>query len=240
MPRRLTCPTCGVTLTVSDAAPARLTCPKCLGRIDNPSAGKVLPAPPLRVIPVDEETRFDSKVSIAMIVLVTALVVVGSLIMLSTLDAPGFTLVVLALVLAVGGAAVARVALRGGPAPAPAPATSPYDSQAPGSPPVLHYASHRAQREPARLGAFALGFFAALGICAAGFLALAATVDLKPKSLHPLLLTGVIVGVAGGFILNGVVARRIGGRGYGAGTITGMILGLMALAPCGLCYLMTF
>jgi hypothetical protein len=239
MPARLKCPTCGVTLTVSDAAPARLTCPKCLGRVENPSAGKSLPAPPMRVIPIDQETQFDAKVSIAMIILVTALVVVGCLIMLSTLDAPGLTVVVLTLVLAVGAAAVARVALRGGPKSVAVPGPSPYESQAPGSSRTLHYSSIRPE-ESARIGPFAGGFFAALGVCAAGFIALLATIELEPKVLHPLVLVVVIVGVAGMSIVNGIVARKPGFKGYGAGAITGMVLGLMALGPCGLCYLMTF
>src|SRR5262245_66117412 len=102
MPSRVICPSCGQRLTVSDAAPARLTCPKCLGKINNPSAGTVRSAPPMRVIPIDQETQFDAKVSIALIILVTALVAVGSLIMVSTLEMPGLTMVVLALVLAVG------------------------------------------------------------------------------------------------------------------------------------------
>src|SRR5215471_18300370 len=78
MPVRLKCPSCGVFLTVSDAAPAVLTCPKCLAKIRNDAAHQVpMPLAPLRVLPLDEQVARDSKFSVSVAIPVAVMVVIG-------------------------------------------------------------------------------------------------------------------------------------------------------------------
>ncbi|HEY7090004.1 MAG TPA: hypothetical protein VH518_18040, partial [Tepidisphaeraceae bacterium] len=98
MPVRLKCPSCGVFLTVSDAAPAMLTCPKCLAKIRNDAAHQVpMPLAPLRVLPLDEQVARDSKfsASVAIPVVVMVIIGVGLLVIGGSGHATGFSAVMI-------------------------------------------------------------------------------------------------------------------------------------------------
>src|SRR5262245_32310015 len=98
MPVRLKCPSCGVFLTVSDAAPAVLTCPKCLAKVRNDAAHQVpMPVAPLRVLPLDDQVRRDSKfsASVAIPVVVMVLIGVGLLVIGGSAPATGFSVVMI-------------------------------------------------------------------------------------------------------------------------------------------------
>src|SRR4051794_14753804 len=55
---QITCPSCGQSLTVSDAAPSQLTCPRCLAKLINP--GAMTAGAARAVIPVEVEASRDA------------------------------------------------------------------------------------------------------------------------------------------------------------------------------------
>ena len=113
MSARLTCPSCHVSLTVSDRAPARLTCPRCLAPIQNP----VPPALPMRVIPVEEETDHDFALSGWTIVLILVFAGIGITAFATQSHFGGLALSVVAGMLIVGGYGVFQIARHHGPVP---------------------------------------------------------------------------------------------------------------------------
>jgi hypothetical protein len=243
----VTCPGCGRSLTVSDAAPMRLTCPRCLTKIDRPASTSATANKPMHVLPLDEQARRDSKLGSTALVPLGAVVAIGLFLALSSANLPflGAIVAVLVLVAAVL-LAIAQTANREIKKTPPGPRTSyplpPPMPQGTG-PNVIDYRRPRpggGRGHPgSSLGAFAAGFFVSIGVCAACFFLLAATAGSgnSGQSLHSLYLALVVIVV----ITNAVLGGTIGGRwpGFGAGTAAGMGLGMLALAPCGLCYLMT-
>jgi len=104
----------------------------------------------------------------------------------------------------------------------------------------LPYAQYRRGPPPEPTNPFAAvgGFFAALGVCAAGFFTLGFTVDAY-KGMHGLILLGVVTFVLLFAFSTPGLSNRPKWRGYGRGVMIGMCLGLLALAPCAFCYTMT-
>lgn len=84
-------------------------------------------------------------------------------------------------------------------------------------------------------GPFALGFFAAVGVCAGSFVLLGSTYDVT-QALRVLTFTGVVAALAGLFVLRGVLQSRFGFSGFGRGMFVGLMLGGIALGPCAGCY----
>jgi FtsH-binding integral membrane protein len=103
-------------------------------------------------------------------------------------------------------------------------------------------------REPSNPLAAAGGFFSAIGMCAAGFVILAATsgftgsrggssATARGERTFFLLF---VVAIAVGYMMGApVLSRRKGWKGFGTGAIIGLSLGMLALGPCAFCYLIT-
>jgi hypothetical protein len=242
MPARLFCPSCGRALTVSDNAPAKLTCPNCLGALHNPMAGQVRPLP---VIPVDQEASADASATTRAFFALIALLGIGIVMTLVTSGSGSSGLFVVLIggsligLIVVGLIATTRRARQRATPPPPVDFPPPQPL-APGQPPLLPYSQYRPGPPPPPTNPLAAvgGFFAAIGVCAAGFFALAATVN-GYKGSHGLILLGVVTFVLLFTFSTPGLAHRPKWRGYGRGVMIGMCLGLLALGPCAFCYTMT-
>ena len=109
----------------------------------------------------------------------------------------------------------------------------------PREPPVLPYRAPRLDTPPQRpgssIGPFVIGFFAALGVCAGGFLLLGYTFEVS-QALRWLNFLVVCAAVIGLFVVRYPLQQRFGFSGFGRGVTVGVILGMMALGPCAGCY----
>ena len=231
MPVTLICPSCCTQLTVSDHAPATLTCPNCLWRVNNPHAGAT--PPPLPVIPVEQQVHFDTRgATIAAIIF--ALLLLFAVGRLFFGGGPAISIVFAALFAVVIGALAVILFRQPAPAPAPPVHVAIDDTESR----VLSYRSP-AHEQHTSAGAFVGGFFAALGLCGLGVLILGSTVEGVPDNAHGPILISVIAGVIAYIFICIPLAARPGWRGFGRGTLIGMILGMLALGPCAFCYTMT-
>jgi hypothetical protein len=98
----LTCPTCGVHLTVGPNAPRTLFCPRCCGRVENPAG--VLPGQvPRPVIPLEDQTRGDQGATTVTVVVSAVLLLFGCVL---AFIGPVFRPALLFLVLLVAGLVV--------------------------------------------------------------------------------------------------------------------------------------
>lgn len=73
----LTCPGCSCRLTVSSNAPATVTCPNCLSSMANPSKGDEIE--PIPVIPVEQASSSDRKVTTILLAFVGIMTFAGAL-----------------------------------------------------------------------------------------------------------------------------------------------------------------
>lgn len=73
----LTCPGCGYRFTVSSSAPMRITCPNCLTSMTNPSKGDEIEPQP--VIPVEQVSSSDRKVTTILLAFVGIMAFAGAL-----------------------------------------------------------------------------------------------------------------------------------------------------------------
>lgn len=112
----------------------------------------------------------------------------------------------------------------------------------PAVPPIVGYRPVAADHEERRAtvwvsswAPFALGFFAALGVCAGSFMLLGYTFDAE-QVVRVFTLAGVIAAIAGLFVLRRVLQQRFGFSGFGRGLFVGLMLGGLALGPCAGCY----
>jgi ribosomal protein S27E len=251
MSNRLECPSCGQTLTVSDAAPSQLTCPKCLAKLINP--GAMSGGAARAVIPVEVETSRDNVAAKIGMAVFLVLLACGALIGLAqsgsrAIAEPALHAVVLAVLAGVVWAGIRMVRSR---APVgesmetlrePSPVARDVSTPPPLPPMaggVLDYQDREHFRQQRfSVGAFIGGFFAALVVCAAGMVTLAFTYDPVPKTMHPLVVLGLGAGV-GAFIFfcATIGKRRPTWRGFGRGATIGLVLGMLALGPCALCYM---
>jgi hypothetical protein len=233
---------------VSDAAPRQLTCPRCLARIDRGEAATN--EPPRRVIPLDAQVRRDTKLAWVPLVLLVALVGVGIVLASRGHGGAGAGMIIIFVVLcALPGMVVMSIArARRRRAMLQSPPAIPKDAARVELPfgtsvtsKVLDYNRPRPGSGPGHpgssLAAFASGFFLALLVCAGGFFLLAASASGSAKSGNALYLGLVVVAVIGTCIAGGFIGARW--AGFGVGVATGIGLGMIALLPCGLCYIMT-
>jgi hypothetical protein len=239
---RVQCSACGTTLTVAETAPKVLTCPRCLARIERPGA-VISQYPPLRALPLDEESEGDSKLAVPIIVLLVFFVVVGLAVSAIPFP-PGLKMIALLFLLLFAGITWAFATtgpkathVRAETAVVPPPLET-AESVA-----TLDYSSLRRRVQPdsarTHTGWFVMGFFGALGVCAGGFAVLAATVDNRRNGLGGFYLLAVFAGVAAVIVSAGIINRNPRRRGILPGVILGTILGMVALGPCAFCYLMT-
>jgi hypothetical protein len=245
---RITCPQCGTQLTVTEQAPPQVTCPRCLAALTNP-ASPLSGARPVPVIPLDEQVGRDEKAVNWMVYGMVALLLVAVALTLARGNGVGGVFVMI-MVVALAAVIVTNALRRRANSPEGAPPTRSIDPSVPvdpNVPPTLAYSGARYDRHGrgalATAGAVAGGFFSALGVCAAGFLILAYTADMKGGSTrqthdtHTLILGGVVMLVIGFLVATVFVSRRW--RGFGPGAAAGLCLGLLALGPCAACYLLT-
>ena len=110
------------------------------------------------------------------------------------------------------------------------------------TPVLLDYSSiHRGDNEPVktwRWGAATSGFFAAIGICAAGFFILAETIQ-STSGVGLAYLATIGASIVVFCIMAARLNKRSGMYGFGQGAALGMVLGMLALGPCAFCYLIT-
>jgi hypothetical protein len=182
MPVRVTCSSCGTSLTVADSAPTTLTCPRCLAKIQRPAAimAHTPPPLPLRALPLDEEAESDTKLALPVIVLISIFVVFGLCIMIVSfpqaqwqlISVAAATLVILGLMAWVFRGPKSTVEGKQVPAGQSPMAAPPIPDL--GQPLVLNYRP-AFDRPPTRAGWFVGGFFIAIGVCAGGFVLLGMT-----------------------------------------------------------------
>jgi hypothetical protein len=241
MPTQLMCPRCRTKLTASDQAPRLLTCPRCLAQLINPyAADPSNPKAPRPVIPLEQQVSRDQSLARGGLIAILVLLAVGGLVMINQMHL-GAVGTILILVLLTGAAAgLVMVGLRSkSEANALASVTK---SLAPAPPPIPGAIGYRSAHDEGdgRTGLrFAGGFFTSIGICAACFILLGATVSFEPKAAHVIFLGIVLAAVVGLIVLTTSVRRNPSWSGFGPGVTVGLVLGMMALGPCGFCYLMT-
>jgi hypothetical protein len=210
---QLLCPHCQTKLTVSDRAQQRLTCPRCLAPLLNPYAvDSSQPMAPRPVIPLEQQIARDQSLSRGGLIAIIVLLTIGGLVIIgvrSKRETDG----------------LAGASTRPGPPP-PIPGT-------------LSYQRAQDRNDGPTVLRFTGGFFTAIGVCAGCVILLGATVDFQPKSAHVLFLGIVLAAVVGLILLTTSVRRIPGWSGFGLGVTVGLVLGMMALGPCGFCYLMT-
>ena len=238
----ITCPRCGLTLTVSEHAPPRVSCPRCLAALVNP-ASPLSGVRPMPVIPLDRQVERDTRLSTFLTYgLLVVLAIAAAVTMVGGAPRAGLFVALL-----LGGLAALVYFLRAArarprpPAAKDAPDLGALPPPLPG-PDGTAVIEYGVPRPAATAGAVAGGFFAAIGVCAAGFFTLAATADLggsrrSGANYNALFLAAVVLSVIA-FI---VITVRTSGRwrGFGPGAAAGLCLGMLALGPCAACYLLT-
>jgi cell division protein FtsW (lipid II flippase) len=236
----LICPRCQTRLTVSDAARRQLTCPRCLAQLLNPHgvdpSNQTAPRP---VIPLEQQVSRDQSLSQGALSAIIGLLAIGGMIMIAGMDlgAVGRILIIALLTASVAG--LGMIGLRSKRESDALASEHGSIAGPPSIPGALPYRSTR-DEDDGRTGLrFAGGFFTAIGVCAGCFILLAATVDFQPKSAHVLFLCIVLAAVIGLIVLTTSVRQNPSWRGFGPGVTVGLVLGMMALGPCGFCYLMT-
>jgi hypothetical protein len=228
-------------LTVSDAAPMQLTCPRCLAKIQRPTSVPAAQRVPVPAIPLDEEAKRDSRLAFGILLLIGIFVCVGVWVAMGATNAPAADSVAFAAVLVILVVVIilAAVAL-GPPKPAKTPPPLPPARAWEDSDKILQYSSIRRSDSPHWSGgAFAGGFFAALGVCAGGFFLLGATIDSRNSVSGMIFLVIVVIAVIATITMGVFIGRRRSMLGFTQGVAVGMCLGLLALGPCAFCYLMT-
>jgi hypothetical protein len=233
----LNCPRCGQQVTVTEQAPHAFTCTWCLAPIINPHAAPDAPRP---VIPLEQQVSGDTKATGGFAVLVCLAVVIG-VILIGTRHG-SFGTISLLLVLAVAVFVVVWIfRLREPNADHPAQLAPPGLVEFPAT---LDYQPPPAYRQrtpqPTNYLAATGGFFLAIGICAACFFFLAWSFDYsssrRSHRILPLLL--VIACLTLAVVSLPKLGRRPGWSGFNSAIIIGFVLGMLALGPCGFCYLM--
>jgi hypothetical protein len=201
---------------------------------------------PVPVIPLDRQVERDTRIGRWVLLLLLGLMTVAAIMTFGARQPVGglFVLILMAalgtFVLSTGGVRDVRdEAWQQQEAP-----SRPGPADARGT--VLEYVVPRRPEQPAATaGAVAAGFFSSIGVCALGFVILAATTDYSgsvrggppAKVGHALILASVVAAVGIYIALTARYARRW--RGFGPGATAGMCLGLLALGPCAACYLLT-
>jgi hypothetical protein len=245
---RVICPNCATALSVSRAAPVRLICPRCLAKIENPAATGATPRPVIPLLkgsPVNTQIDRDQRITRISLALLLILVFVGLLLVISA-DSLWFVWLSAAGII---GIVIVEATRKDKPLPPIYPPKSPIPvaSPAPESPPPSASAKTLDYRAPDFMRAdnggrerkFMGGIFLALGICGADVVLLAATADSGSRPLNTLCLTAVVGAVIGVMFAGWNLNRRPGWRGFGAGVLVGIGFGMLALGPCGFCYLFT-
>lgn len=237
---QLMCPRCQTRLTVSDAAQRQLTCPRCLAQLLNPygvdPSNQTAPRP---VIPLEQQVSRDQSLSRGGLIAIMVLLTVGGMIMIGSMDLGMVGRILTLVLLTAAAAGLVMIGLR---SKSESDALSSVTKPVAAPPPIPAGLSYRSASDEGdgRTGLrFAGGFFTAIGVCAGCFILLAATVDYQPKAAHIVFLGIVLAAVVGLILLTTSVRRNPSWRGFGPGVTVGLVLGLMALGPCGFCYLMT-
>jgi hypothetical protein len=248
-------------LSVSEGAAAQLTCPVCLAAVRNPLAGGVTP---LAALPVAErEAGRDSQAVAIVLMIAVALLGIGAFFMATWAGTSNAIFHILIVAVVAGIVVSSKIALKRGwpraasptlqeaqelwqrpqgstPLPPPPPLNPPLPPPLPGQPGTIdyRYGWAGAKPPPTSVGATIGGFFAAVGVCALGFLILLGTLD-KAKYHHGEILLGIVLMVLAFAFVTPNLSRRPGWRGYGMGVTIGLTLGLLALGPCAFCYTLT-
>jgi hypothetical protein len=235
MPQNLTCYSCRKPLVIANEAPAEVSCPHCLATIENPRQARP-PHSPMRVIPFDQEVRNDLLGSNRTIVLLS----VGWVIVAFVAAHDGRVgLAALLIAAAILFASISAFVNRERVHWAERIDDTPTEV-APSAGGVLSYARPPRDRTgtAGMLLRFLGGFFIGLAICVGSMFLLGASYDAaRTSGARP-----VVVGVVGAVYLTIGIAAITSDRkgiliGLGRGISVGLVLGLMALGPCALCYL---
>ena len=239
------CTSCGRRLTVSENAPRALICPKCFSHVENQFGGSAGTAP-RPVIPIERQVQSDTTLSriIAIVVALLATLGVGMLVLTKGMRGPGLMLLILVVLGVAAGVALALIPRKKDSDFREEMGEPPPLSNAAGSAvvelPTLDYRGPRrvySTSEPANIGAVIGGFLLAIGVCAGGFVLLGSTFGDNPGKPFYLLL--VILAVIGVIVAAAMLSGRPGWKGFGLAVTVGLMLGLLALGPCGFCYLIS-
>jgi ribosomal protein S27E len=236
------CPNCGNSLTVSERAPLKLTCPRCLASVENPRGGNagVVPIP---VLALEDQTSRDAAIARVMAGALAIVVTLGIVFLLQTLNIKAFNSGMIVLLIIVPGLAayvlISVLLSRRVKTQPEVPVEPPQDPSSGLHVPsiVLQYHSPRRRGmsdDRFNILAAMAGFILALGTCAAGVFLLASTAGSHLGYLYVALIVAAIVLLC--FVAAAFGDRR-GFIGLRPGVIIGLVLGMMVLGPCGLCYL---
>ena len=97
---------------------------------------------------------------------------------------------------------------------------------------------HFTPADPVNILATLGGFFLSIGVCAGGFFLLGFTANYRTGG-KPIYLLLVAIAVIAVIIFGSVFGDREGLRGFKPALFIGLALGMMALGPCGFCYLIS-
>jgi ribosomal protein S27E len=253
------CSICGQRLTVSENAPKQLVCPKCLNWVANPmgrAAGAAMASGPRPVIPLEQQVTRDRSMSQVASVIVTAVILIGMVIAVIVEGITPATVALIVLVMIGAGVAwaVSGFPVWGSIKPQaqatverePVPSAS-VQLSAEANLRSLDYripAQFRGPpREPTNYLAAIGGFFLAIGVCIGGIILLVASLAGASHATSPhgnlVYLIVVVLAVAGVIWAAARFGRRPGWRGFIPGVTIGLTLGMLALGPCGFCYLIS-
>ncbi len=228
----LVCPHCRERLWVARMQIALLTCPRCLRVIINPNAATRPAVEPRQVIPVEEEVHFDLRDTVGGLTILALTLFLGAVVAARYSQMFGLSAVLfIAAMMTVGGVIWA--------------ARRPKDDQQwEGSlpPPPLRggvVLEYQQVRPKVSVLAFIGGFLAAIVIGIVCFYAMVATGDRSSVNTRRLVFAGMLVLLMGMVYAATRLGRIPGWAGFGRGVAVGLAMSMMALGPCGACYMLT-
>ena len=243
MLRNFACPGCGTNLITSDISPPVLTCPRCFSRVNNPFFDSAKQGAPVPVIPLEQQVTSDSRWSRWLVFGMVVLFIASAIASIQLPGAQARVVVIVLLTLFVLACAAIPIiaAIRSESAATEDPPANLAEIRARFEERrVLEYRTARGYGGGVSAVATTGGCFAAIAICATGFAVLAGPAHGNQAASHQFILLGVFALVLGFAIFSARIGKhRPRWRGFGLGAAIGLGFGLLALAPCALCYMMT-
>jgi len=211
-----------------------LTCPRCLGVIVNPNAA-ARARQPQQVLPVERDIFYDLRDTVGGLSILVILLIIGgagaiflrqmaiSVILIGcgmmVAGFVGFTQRKRAADERWNDAILSEPAPRGGP--------------------MLEYSREVRVAPSVSILGFIGGFIFAIVIGIACFYAMIITGDRSSVWTRRLVFILMIAAIVGLIFLAAWASRKPAFRGLGRGVVVGLVLSMMALGPCGACYMLT-
>jgi hypothetical protein len=209
-----------------------LTCPRCLRVIINPNAATRPAVEPRQVVPLEEEVHYDLRDTVGGLTILALTLFLGAVVawVYSQMAGLGAALFIGAMMTVAGGIWAAR---------------RPKDDQQWEGflpPPPLRdgrVLEYQQVRPKVSVLAFIGGFLVAITIGIICFYAMVATGDRASVGTRRLVFAGMLVLILGMVYAATRLGRIPGWAGFGRGVAVGLAMSMMALGPCGACYMLT-